>query len=158
MNGKVAMQSSPMKRIESHKDLIVWQKAIKLAGRVYTATRQLPSEERFGLNSQLRRAAVSIPSNIAEGAARRNRNEFLQFLHIARGSLSELETQMMIALEQKLVSPETTALEDIAEVGRLLNGLISKLRSSHREAHANACSPATLSRTAPFHSDLTANR
>ena len=158
MYGNVAIQSSPMKRIESHKDLIVWQKAIKLAGRVYTATRQLPSEERFGLNSQLRRAAVSIPSNIAEGAARRNRAEFLQFLHIARGSLSELETQMMIALEQELVSPETTALEDIAEVGRLLNGLISKLRSSHREAHANACSPATLSRTPPLRSDLTANR
>ena len=158
MYGNVAMQSSPMKRIESHKDLIVWQKAIKLAGRIYTATRQLPSEERFGLNSQLRRAAVSIPSNIAEGAARRNRAEFLQFLHIARGSLSELETQMMIALEQELVTPETTALDDIAEVGRLLNGLISKLRSSHREAHANACSPGAINRVAHAHSELTANR
>jgi four helix bundle protein len=145
-----------MKRIESHKDLIVWQKAIKLAGRVYAATRQLPSEERYGLNSQLRRAAVSIPSNIAEGAARKNRAEFLQFLHIARGSLSELETQMLITVQQDLVSSEMAGLEDIAEVGRLLNGLISKLLSSHREAHAHACSPIT--RGEPAHPHLRTNR
>lgn len=147
-----------MKFFESHKDLIVWQKAIKLAGRVYTATRQLPSDERYGLNSQLRRAAVSIPSNIAEGAARRNRAEFLQYLHIARGSLSELETQIMIAIGQELLTSEATVLDDISEVGRLLNGLISKLRSSQREAHANACSPGTVKRVAEPRSDLTANR
>ncbi len=145
-----------MKRIESHKDLIVWQKAIKLAGRVYAATRQLPSEERYGLNSQLRRAAVSIPSNIAEGAARKNRAEFLQFLHIARGSLSELETQMLITVQQDLVSSEMAGLEDIAEVGRLLNGLIGKLRSSHREAHAHACSP--IARGEPARTHLRTNR
>lgn len=147
-----------MKRIESHKDLIVWQKAIKLAGRVYAATRQLPSEERYGLNSQLRRAAVSIPSNIAEGVARKNRAEYLHFLHVARGSWSELETQMMIAVEQQFVGADTAALEDIAEVGRLLNGLISKLQSSNRDAHANACSPIVASRHVPSEQTLTANR
>ena len=145
-----------MKRIETHKDLIVWQKAISLAGAVYAATRQLPNEERYGLNSQLRRAAVSIPSNIAEGAARKNRAEFLQFLHVARGSLSELETQMMIARQQELISSQMAALEDIAEVGRLLNGLITKLLSSNREAHANACSPMGHNRLP--HSEPTANR
>jgi four helix bundle protein len=147
-----------VKRIETHKDLIVWQKAIKLAGKVYAATRQLPSEERYGLNSHLRRAAVSIPSNIAEGAARKGRADFLQFLHVARGSLSELETQMMIAVQQALISADVAALEDIAEVGRLLNGLIGKLLNSDREAHANACSPVAPSQLAQRSSDLTANR
>ena len=147
-----------MKRIESHKDLIVWQKAIKLASRVYAASRKLPHEERYGLSSQIRRAAISIPSNIAEGAARKSRAEFLQFLHIARGSLSELETQMMIALEQELAPSETAVLDDIGEVGRLLNGLISKLMSSHREAHANACSPMSRHQAKHSSSELTANR
>jgi four helix bundle protein len=143
-----------MNRIESHKDLIVWQKAITLASTVYAATRRLPREERYGLNSQLRRAAVSIASNIAEGIARRNRAEFLQFLHIARGSLSELETQMMIAVEQDYLHAEESALENIAEVGRLLNGLIRRLKSATREAHANACSP----QAGRSPSELTANR
>jgi four helix bundle protein len=107
---------------------------------VYAATRRLPTEERYGLISQLRRAAVSIPSNIAEGSARKNRNEFLQFLHIARGSLSELETQMMIAVEQGFLTQGESALEDVAEVGRLLNGLIRSLASSSRDSHAKACS------------------
>ena len=147
-----------MKRIESHKDLIVWQKAIKLASRVYAASRKLPHEERYGLSSQIRRAAISIPSNIAEGAARKSRAEFLQFLHIARGSLSELETQMMIALEQELAPSETAVLDDIAEVGRLLNGLISKLMSSNREAHADACSPFKRHQSKHSGSELTANR
>jgi four helix bundle protein len=147
-----------MKQIVSHKDLIVWQKAIKLAGRVYAASRQMPHEERYGLSSQIRKAAVSIPSNIAEGAARKGRAEFLQFLHIARGSLSELETQMMIALEQQLLTSEAAALEDISEVGRLLNGLISKLMTSDREAHANACSPATSHQVRHSRSELTPNR
>lgn len=147
-----------MKRIVSHKDLIVWQKAIKLAGRVYAATKQLPSDERYGLSSQLRKAAVSIPSNIAEGAARKNRAEFLQFLHVTRGSLSELETQMLIAVQQQFVDSNTAALEDIAEVGRLLNGLITKLQSSRREAHANACSPLAVARGPCPSSERTANR
>jgi four helix bundle protein len=125
-------------RIITHKDLIVWQKSIALACKVYAATRTLPREERFGLSSQLRRAAVSIPSNIAEGSARRSRAEFMQFLHIARGSLSEIETQALIAADQGfLQSP--SLLEDISEVGRLLNGLLRSLSAASRTAHARAC-------------------
>ena len=130
-----------MKRIESHKDLPAWQKAVALAGKVYAATRRLPSEERDGLGQQLRRAAVSIASNIAEGAARRNRTEFLQHLHAARSSLSELETQMTIAVAQDFLQPADAALEDIEAVGDALTRLISSVMSSHRRAHANACAP-----------------
>jgi four helix bundle protein len=129
-----------MGTISSHKDLIVWQKAVALAGKVYAATRKLPSEERYGLNQQLRRAVVSIASNIAEGSARRNRNEFIQFLHIARGSLSEVETQVLIAVDQQFIGSHDSLLEDIAEVGRLLNGLIRSLANASRIAHAKACS------------------
>ena len=127
--------------IRSHKDLIVWQKSVALASRVYAATRKLPSEERFGLTRQLRRASVSIASNIAEGSARRSRSEFRHFLHIARGSLSELETQMMIAIDQRFIVSHESPIAEIAEVGRLLNGLIRSLASSSTAAHAKACSP-----------------
>jgi four helix bundle protein len=130
-----------MDAIRSHKDLIVWRKSISLASKVYAATRLLPSEERFGLNQQLRRAAVSIASNIAEGSARKSRAEFIQFLHVARGSLSEIETQVMIAVEQRFISEEESPLAEIAEVGRLLNGLIRSLASASRTAHAKACAP-----------------
>lgn len=87
-----------MSTVESYRHLIAWRKAVALAGTVYAATRLLPSDERFGLRTQIRRAAISVPSNIAEGAARNNLAEFLQFLHIARGSLAELDTQMVIAV------------------------------------------------------------
>jgi four helix bundle protein len=129
--------------ITSHKDLIVWQQGIALAAKVYAATRLLPRDERFGLTSQLRRAAISIPSNIAEGSARRTRGEFIQFLHIARGSVSELETQTTIAVGQGLLPPQEAALTEIAEVGRLLDGLIARLMSESRTAHARACSPTS---------------
>ncbi len=143
--------------IESHKDLLAWQKAVELATKVYAATRLLPSDERWGLCSQMRRAAVSIPSNIAEGAARKNRAEFLQFLYISRASLAELETQMTIALEQGFLSADQSGLEHIEEVGRILNGLISRLASAHREAHANACAPHSR-KGLRSGSELTANR
>jgi four helix bundle protein len=137
-----------METVTSHKDLIVWQKSITLASKVYAATRRLPTGERYGLTQQLRRAAVSIPSNIAEGSARRSRAEFVQFLHIARGSLSEIETQVMIAVNQGYMSTDESPLRDIAEVGRLLNGLIRSLASAGRSAHAKACAyqPLTANR------------
>ena len=135
--------------ITSHKDLIVWQRAVVLAGKVYAATRQLPRDERFGLTLQLRRAAISVPSNIAEGSARRTRAEFLQYLHIARGSLSEVETQMMIARDQGFLSVRDCLLEEVAEIGRMLNALIRKLAASSQSAHAKACAP---------HQPPTANR
>jgi four helix bundle protein len=127
--------------ITSHKDLIVWRKGVALAGKVYAATRLLPSDERFGLTQQLRRAAISIPSNIAEGTARRSRNELIHFLHIARGSVAELETQITIAVDQGLLPHPDAPLAEIAEVGRLLDGLITSLASERRTAHARACLP-----------------
>ena len=130
-----------MATLNSHKDLIVWRKSVSLASKVYAATRLLPSDERFGLNQQLRRAAVSIASNIAEGSARSSRVEFIQFLHVARGSLSEIETQVMIAVDQGFMKEAESPLAEIAEVGRLLNGLIRSLASASKAAHAKACAP-----------------
>lgn len=132
--------------ITSHKDLIVWQRGVALAGKVYAATRRLPRHERFGLSHQLRRAALSIPSHIADGSARRTRAEFLQSLHTARGSLSEVETQMLIVRDQGLLSASDCLLDDIAEVGRMLNALINRLAVDRQAAHAKACSPTTVHR------------
>ena len=83
--------------VQSYRELIVWQKAIDLVVAIYRITQSFPREEAFGLTSQLRRAAVSIPSNIAEGQGRRSAKEFQRFLDIARGSLQEVETQLLIA-------------------------------------------------------------
>jgi four helix bundle protein len=135
-----------MDKIISHKDLIVWQKAITLACKVYAASAHLPREERDGLQSQMRRAAVSMASSIAEGSARRSRLEFIQFLHISRASLAEVETQYLIATHQGLLDDAAPILDDIAVVGRLLNGLIRSLVSSNRRAHAQACAPQTANR------------
>jgi four helix bundle protein len=82
-----------------YKDLLVWQKGMNLDKLVYKLTMRLPSEERYGLTSQMRRAAVSVPSNIAEGQGRRSTNEFLQFLSIAEDSLAELDTQLSLSVE-----------------------------------------------------------
>lgn len=84
-------------RIRSYQDLEVWQKAMELAEEVYRITKDFPKEELFGLTSQMRRAATSVPANIAEGWARRGTKEFLQFLNIASGSLRELETYLLLA-------------------------------------------------------------
>ena len=86
-----------MGEIKTHKDLEVWQKAIDLVEKSYRVTKTFPHEELYGLTSQIRRAAVSIPSNIAEGAARQTSKEYIQYLYIALGSLSELETQFIVA-------------------------------------------------------------
>jgi four helix bundle protein len=120
----------------THKDLIVWQKAVSLATKVYAATAALPNDERYGLTTQMRRAAVSVPSNIAEGAGRSSRAEYLHYLSIARGSLAELETQLQIARELELM---TSPLENqIAEVGRLLTGLMRRLREQRLQAGSRA--------------------
>ncbi len=111
--------------VRSYRDLIVWQKALDLAEKVYEATRKFPKEEIYGITSQMRRAAVSIASNIAEGHARHTRREFFQFLGIARGSLSELQTQVILAARLRMLDDEQESeLNDrIAEVGRMLNAL-----------------------------------
>jgi four helix bundle protein len=131
-----------MSTIVSHKDLVVWQKAISLACRVYAGSARLPRHERSGLQRQLRRAAVCVASQIAEGHARCSRAEFIQCLHTARSALAQLETQYTIADRQQWLTDTHATLEEIAAVARLLNGLIRSLVSSDRAAHAKACAPA----------------
>jgi four helix bundle protein len=111
-----------------HRDLEVWSDGVQLVEMVYEATRGFPNDERFGLVAQLRRAAISVPANIAEGAARRSRAELIQFLHVARGSLAEIETHLEIAKRLKYVQA-TTALDEVLErVFAKLSGLINSLR------------------------------
>jgi four helix bundle protein len=113
-----------------HKKLNLWSDAVDLAQQIYTVTERFPSNEQFGLTSQVRRAAVSIPSNIAEGAARQTKKEFLNFLHIAKGSLSELDTQIEIARRlEYLDQARWEALDERLErIDRMLSGLVRSLR------------------------------
>jgi len=113
-----------------YKDLIVWRKAMDLAIEVYQLTKDFPDCERYGLTDQLRRAAVSVPSNIAEGQGRRLRKQFALFLRTARGSIQELETQIMIAERLGYAHADNTApaLLHAEEVSRLLSGLLRSLK------------------------------
>ena len=115
----------------SYKDLVVWQKGIALAKLVYQLTKNFPSEEKFGLLAQMRRAAVSIPSNIAEGQARHTTGEFIQFVSHAEGSLAELDTQLILCIELKFCQDvgAEAAFESIAELRRMLKVLRRKLAS-----------------------------
>jgi four helix bundle protein len=117
---------------KSYRELLVWQKAMVLVRDVYAATKLFPKEEMYGLASQLRRASVSIPSNIAEGQARYSAKEFHHFLSTARGSLTEAETQILIAEDLGYLSRQLAQelLKKTAEIGRMLNGLISSIRAS----------------------------
>ncbi|MCI0457895.1 MAG: four helix bundle protein [Gemmataceae bacterium] len=114
-----------------YKDLIVWQKAMRLVVEVYRATQAFPKEELYGLTCQLRRAAVSIPSNIVEGQGRLTRGEFRHALGIAKGSLHELETQLLIAQELGYLKQPQALLGQTAEVARLLNGLLNSLTTDN---------------------------
>jgi four helix bundle protein len=113
----------------SYKDLVVWQKSIAVAKLVYGLTRSFPSEEKFGLVAQMRRAAVSVPSNIAEGQARHTTGEFIQFISHAEGSLAELDTQFILSIELRFVPADNAdvALQLISELRRMLNALRRKL-------------------------------
>jgi four helix bundle protein len=111
----------------SYKDLVVWQKGIALAKLVYQVTRAFPSEEKFGLVAQMRRAAVSIPSNIAEGQARHTTGEFIQFISHAEGSVAELDTQLILSMELKFFRNADSEFELISELRRMLNVLRRKL-------------------------------
>ena len=113
-----------------YKDLLVWQKGMLLVKGVYRLTLSFPSDEKFGLTSQMRRAAVSIPSNIAEGQARRSTGEFIQFVSHAEGSVAELDTQLLIAVDLSYCSSsEAQALFDLLlELRKMLNSLRRKLQ------------------------------
>lgn len=114
-------------KISSYQDLIVWQKGIALVERVYSASKSFPDEEKFGLTSQMRRCAVSIPSNIAEGWGRGKNKYYRHFLTIARGSLLELETQTIISERLGYLKSPKEILNLIEEEGKMLNSLINKL-------------------------------
>jgi four helix bundle protein len=116
--------------MQSYKDLKAWQKAMELVLEVYRITQDFPRHELYGLTSQLRRAAVSVPSNIAEGKGRYSDREFIQFLRHARGSLLEIETQVLIAEELKYVHHKQTSrvLDLTAETGKIVNSLISAFK------------------------------
>ena len=126
-----------MTSIRSYQDLVVWQKSIDLAVRTYELTRSFPSEEKYGLTSQMRRAAASVPANIAEGHARRSTEEFLQMLGIARGSLAEVETFLILSERLGLFQSGSgdTLLEDCAEINLMLNGLVNSV--SNRQQGRN---------------------
>ena len=119
-----------MKR--KHHNLKAWQEAMQLVKDVYAVTASFPKEESYGLTSQIRRAAVSIPSNIAEGAARTGTKEFLRFLSISRGSLSELETQIILAKELNFMKSNKELLEKINGVFGLLGGLMNSLNKEQK--------------------------
>ena len=114
-----------------YKELLVWQKGMNLAKLVYKLTMRFPSEERFGLTSQMRRAAVSVPSNIAEGRGRFGLGGFLYHLSVATGSLMEVETQFLISERLEYLNPSEAraVLEKTAEVRRLLAGMVRALRT-----------------------------
>ena len=120
--------------VRSYKDLVAWQKSMDLVTAVYRASQGFPKEEIFGLVSQTRRAAVSVPSNIAEGHARTSKKEFQYFLSNARGSLAELETQLTIAHQLAYIDKTgiNQLLDRLGEVGRILNGLLAALKRSSK--------------------------
>lgn len=115
-----------MTKVRTHKDLDVWNKSVALVTSSYEITKDFPKDELFGLTSQIRRSAVSIPSNIAEGSARKGNKEFVQFLHISLGSMAELETQLIIATNLKYISSNKYDLitNDLTDIRKMLSGLI----------------------------------
>ena len=115
--------------ILSYRDLIVWQKTMELVTVIYSKTREFPKEEKYGLTMQIRRCAVSVPSNIAEGYGRNSTPDYIRFLNIARGSLYELQTQLEIAVNLGYLKDTIfkDLLQSVNEVERMLNSLIGKL-------------------------------
>lgn len=119
--------------IQSYRDLRVWQKGMDLAESCYVITKGFPKEEMYGMTSQIRRAAVSIPANIAEGYGREYRAEYVQFLRIAQGSLKELETHLLLSIRVKLATQEAVnpVLNECESLGRMLRSLIRSLQGNH---------------------------
>lgn len=133
MSGKWQVASGEWREdhmtVKSFNELIVWQKGVDSVEAVYAATSKFPRDEIYGLTSQLRRAAVSIPANIAEGQARQSTRDFLHFLSIARGSVAEVETHLIIAQRLRYITDEQNSvlLERLTEIARLLRGLSKPL-------------------------------
>jgi four helix bundle protein len=119
-----------MTGIRSYRDLIVWQKSMKLVSEIYICSKEFPSDERFGLTSQMRRSAVSIPSNIAEGYGRNSTGDYKRFLQIAVGSLFELQTQIEIAFQLNYVNEDKykSVFMICTEIDKMLYSLIQKVK------------------------------
>ncbi len=117
-------------KISSYKDLIVWQKSITLVTNVYVLTKSFPSEEKYGIVSQMNRAAVSVPSNIAEGWGRESSKSYLQFLKVSRGSLMEVETLLVIAKNLNFITEKEYKIisDNIEELAKILQGLIKSIK------------------------------
>ena len=115
--------------ISSHKDLTVYQQAVDLVVDIYTLTKCFPKEELYGLTAQLKRASVSVPSNIAEGAGRRGKAEFIRFLYISMGSLSEVETQIEIAVRLSFCEKQEDIIKKVYTIKRMLSKLIKSLEA-----------------------------
>lgn len=125
------LKVSRLEPTKGFKDLIVWQKAMLLVDDIFILTSALPKDEISGLRSQMRRAAISIPSNIAEGASRLTQKEFLRFISIAHGSLAELETQVLILQKQfnTITHDFDNTFASIQEIKRMLNGLYTSIKN-----------------------------
>ena len=119
--------------LKNYKELIVWQKAYQLCLVLYKITQSFPKEERYGLTSQIRRAAISVPSNIAEGYGRKTTNEYIQALYIAYGSNCELETQILLAGDLGYIKAEKISIlqQEVGDIERMLKGLIKSLKNKH---------------------------
>ena len=115
-----------------HKQLDVWQSAMRFVSALYLLTKQFPSDERFGLTNQIQRASVSIPSNIAEGSARQSNKEYIQFLYIALGSAAEVETQLLIARDLGYTDSIDSLYNDIQSIKRMLLGLIKSKKTKEK--------------------------
>ena len=111
----------------NHKDLAIWKESIELVKEVYLLLKDFPSYEQFGICSQMRRAAVSVPSNIAEGAGRNSDKELVRFCYIAQGSLSELETQLIISVELGYIKSNNVIFKQLSTVRKILSGYITYL-------------------------------
>ena len=121
-----------MADIQTYRDLVAWQRGMELARQVYRATATMPPSEQFGLTNQMRRATVSIPSNIAEGYARQSLPDYLKFLRISRGSLVELSTQFEMATDLVMIPKDPTITSLLAEEDRVLQGLIRSLEATRK--------------------------
>lgn len=135
------IENRESRKVNSYRELFVWQKAMTLTKDIYTATKSFPKEEMFGLQSQIRRSAVSIPSNVAEGKSRRSTQEYIRFINIASGSLAELETQLILTGDLGFLALDSKKLllEQCDEISRMLQGLhdalLAKVQSTRLTTH-----------------------
>ena len=126
-----------MEQIKTFRDLIAWQKSMELVRMIYRTTKSMPPSEQFGLTNQMRRAAVSIPSNIAEGYARQSTIDYIRFLKHSRGSLAEVSTQVELAISLELIPSNPSLIDLLNEVDRILQALIRSLEQKLKPKRRN---------------------